>query len=169
MEFYLIRTIEALLTPPGLMIFMMLLGSLLVQYFYRFGSTLVYTGFILLVICSLPVTSKGLFLLLETDPPLTTASLTRPNAEAIIVLSGGRYGGIEFGGETVSTGTLERLRYGAWLQEQTGLPILVSGGNPRGEASAEATLMQQTLLISFKNKARWIEKKSRNTREKCNI
>jgi len=165
MDYYLIRSIEACLTPPGLMLLMMFSGVLLARYYYQLGRSLVLGGFALLLATSLPITSKGLYFLLETDAPLPLSSLEKPSAGAIVVLGGGRYSGQEYGAETVSNVTLERLRYAAFLQQQTGLPLLVTGGNPRGEASSEADLMQHTLINTYKSRARWLDKKSRNTWE----
>ncbi|MDH5408935.1 MAG: YdcF family protein [Gammaproteobacteria bacterium] len=165
MDYYLIRSIEACITPPGLMIIMMFFGVLFARYYYQFGRSMVLGGFFLLLATSLPVTNTGLYFLLETDAPLPRSSFDKSDAEAIVILGGGRYSGEEYGTETTSTQTLERLRYGSFLQEKTGLPLLVTGGNPKGEASSEADLMQQTLISTFKNRAAWLEEKSRNTWE----
>ncbi|MDH5182114.1 MAG: YdcF family protein [Gammaproteobacteria bacterium] len=165
MGYYLIRTIEALLTPPGFMFLLMLLGGIVARRHPHTGRRLAMTGLILLLVCSLPVTSRLLFLQLENTPPLVPAELTTQQAGAIVILGGGRYSGPEYGAETVSVGTLQRLRYGIWLQDQTGLPILVSGGSPQAEPVPEAHLMAQTLQSAFHRKAQWLEEKSRNTQE----
>ncbi len=64
----------------------------------------------------------------------------------LVALGGGTYPEApEYGGDTVSTGSLERLRYAALLYRRSGKPILVSGGNPLGHATAEATQMRSLL------------------------
>ena len=54
---------------------------------------------------------------------------------------------------------------GAGLHRRTGLPILVSGGSPRGRAVSEARLMDRSLREDFGLHARWLENKSDNTHE----
>jgi len=86
---------------------------------------------------------------------------------AIVVLGAGRYNNAPEYGNTDTAGHLAmmRLRYAERLREQTGLPILTSGGRPRGELKAEAELMHDTLKSAFEGLARWTESKSRNTLE----
>ena len=67
--------------------------------------------------------------------------------------------------DTVSAYGLERLRYAALLQRKTGLPILVSGGSPNGEATAEADFMQKVLVEDFRANVKWVERESRTTQE----
>jgi len=167
LEILFIRLIESLLMPPGLMILMMLLGSLLIGRFFLTGKILLIGGFVLLVVASLPVVSGNLLALLEQTPPITAAQLKDRRAQAIVILAGGRYADApEYSGrDSVSKYTLERLRYGAALHRQTGLPILVTGGKPYGRPVAEAELMRQTLENEFKIPVKWIESASANTWE----
>lgn len=169
MNYYLIRTIEALMTPPGLMFVMIFCGFLVGSYFARLGRNLILSGLLLLVVASLPATSLLTYSLLEADPPLSQARLAETKAQAIVILGGGRYPGFEYYKETVSNPALERLRYGAWLHKQTGLPILVTGGSVRGEPVGEARLMAQTLKSSFGVRVKWIEDNSRNTWENARL
>jgi uncharacterized SAM-binding protein YcdF (DUF218 family) len=86
-------------------------------------------------------------------------------ADAIVVLgSGVRLEAPEFGGDTVTTRSLERLRYGAFLHRRTGKPILVTGGAPTGN-SAEARLMRKVLEEEFRVPVAWMEDRSTNTHE----
>jgi uncharacterized SAM-binding protein YcdF (DUF218 family) len=71
----------------------------------------------------------------------------------------------EFGGDTLGRLTLERVRYGAFLARQTGLPVLVAGGAPEEGVRAEAELMREALQREFGVPVRWSEDQSRNTRE----
>ena len=51
------------------------------------------------------------------------------HAKAVVILGGGvRRNAPEYGGDTLATLTLERVRYGARVARLTGLPVLVSGG-----------------------------------------
>lgn len=165
MHYELIRLIEALITPPGLMFVMIFSGFLVGSWFARLGRNLILSGLFLLLIASLPATSLLAYKLLETDPPLNQMNLENTTARAIVILGGGRYAGYEYSKETVSSTTLERLRYGAWLHKQTGLPILLTGGSVRGETLSEARLMAETLTSAFAIRPDWLEEKSRNTWE----
>jgi uncharacterized SAM-binding protein YcdF (DUF218 family) len=100
---------------------------------------------------------------LDQSPPLDVARAS--NAQAIVILGGGtrRYAP-EFGGETLNSLTLERIRYGARLARSTGLPVLVSGGSV-GRAAAEAPLMRSALVNEYGVAVRWTEARSRNTHE----
>ena len=169
MAYYAMRIIESLLTPPGLMFAMILAGFVLGSRFARLGRDLILSGLLLMLIASLPATSLLVYTLLESDPPLNQSAMQHSGAQAIVILGGGRYPGFEYGKETVSPPALERLRYGAWLQQQTGLPILVSGGSVKGEAISEATLMSQTLTASLASRPKWIEGNSINTWENARL
>ena len=84
-----------------------------------------------------------------------------------LLRGGGRYADApEYQGDTVSEPSLERIRYGAWLQRKTKLPILVTGGVVfGGNRPAEAQLMQQVLEQEFLAAVPWVEKQSRTTYE----
>lgn len=60
--------------------------------------------------------------------------------------------------------TLERLRYGARLQQETGKPILVTGGAPY-VGRPEADAMAETLKQDFHAKTIWVEDQSNDTAE----
>jgi uncharacterized SAM-binding protein YcdF (DUF218 family) len=89
------------------------------------------------------------------------------NAQAIVILGGSvRFNALEYGGkDEPGPYTLGRLGYGAWLHEQTGLPILVSGGSPERRPESEASVMARSLRDSFKVRARWTEGESDNTEQ----
>lgn len=61
--------------------------------------------------------------------------------------------------------TLLRLHFGARLAKQTGLPILVSGGNFDARGPALAEVMRRALEEDFGTPVRWVENMSRNTME----
>lgn len=169
MSYYVIRSIEALISPPGLMFMMILSGFLVGSHFARLGRNLILSGLVLLLLASLPATNLLVYTLLESDPPLSQRILADTQAKAIVILGGGRYPGFEFNKETVSNAALERLRYGAWLHQQTNLPVLVTGGSVKGEAVSEAKLMAQTLTASLGVRPEWVEEKSRNTWENAHF
>jgi uncharacterized SAM-binding protein YcdF (DUF218 family) len=88
-----------------------------------------------------------------------------PTGQAIVVLGGGLYPrAVEYGADTVSRRSLERVRYAARLHERTGRPVLVAGGNPGRADSTEAEQMA-IVLREFGVGAQWLENTSGNTRE----
>jgi len=71
----------------------------------------------------------------------------------------------EYAGDTVSSTTLVRLRYGAKLYRDIKKPVLLSGGMPQGHAISEAMQMKKVLEQEFNIPAQWIEEESANTLE----
>lgn len=168
MDILLINIIQTLLLPPGLMILLMLAGYLLAKRMPRTGKFVLFSGFGLLVLASLPIVANFNLRLLEGDTALSPAELAQPSAEAIVILCGGRnFQAPEYNGnDTLSSYPLMRARYGAYLHRQTRLPILVTGGNVyTTTTTSEAELMRQALVEDFHVPVRWIETNSRNTWE----
>ena len=90
-----------------------------------------------------------------------------PAAQAIVVLGGGRHlDAPDFGGDTASAATLERVRYAAKLHRESNLPILVSGGKRDGVGRrSEADIMRGILEQEFGRPVRWVEPDSHDTRQ----
>lgn len=161
------KAVGMIFMPLGVIVVLLILGLLLRRRALRFAVLLSWWAIALLVILSLPITGHFLRALLENSAPALSVSDARLRGRvgAIVVLGAGRAAAPEYGGETVSRGTLERLRYGAWLHRATRLPILVTGGSVFGENVSEAALMQRTLTEDFGVRAAWVESRSRNTYE----
>lgn len=177
------RVVEMLLTPPGIVIALLLLTFLAYLYRHWLGAAILALGIMALVALSLPRTGQWLLAGLEgfAQPPDLVpladkgplASVYAPKAslknppQAIVVLGARRYADApEYDFEdTVGPLGLERLRYAAFLQRKTGVPILVSGGAPGGEQASEAELMKAVLGDDFRANVKWVEGKSRNTAE----
>jgi uncharacterized SAM-binding protein YcdF (DUF218 family) len=160
--FYAKKVIASLLLPPFGPLLLIALGLLLAARRPRLGKGLAWTGVLLAAATTLSPVDM-LVAPLE-EGPLFDAAAAR-GAGAVVILGGGRRSHApEFGGETVNRLTLERLRYGARIARQTGLPVLLAGGTPRGE-QPEALMMQDALERDFGLAARWLETASRDTRE----
>ena len=72
----------------------------------------------------------------------------------------------EYGGEDIPKSLgLERLRYAAYLQRKTGLPIMTSGGVWGSDSVPEAEFMARIIEAEFMGRVRWREGKSRTTWE----
>ncbi|WP_227368065.1 YdcF family protein [Halomonas sp. M20] len=161
----LLHALKYLLLPPLVNALLMLAGLLLWRSHRAFGTSLLVLGLVSLLIFSLPWVSYWLRKGLEPHEPPTRIALQE--AQAIVILGGGRdYATPEFGwGDAPNNATWRRLGYGAWLNRETGLPILVSGGRINDEALAEATLMARALKQAFGLETRWVEERSRTTAE----
>ncbi|NJA90009.1 YdcF family protein [Rhodocyclus tenuis] len=164
--FVLKKLISAIILPPVGPLLLLALG--LWQIGRRrprprlIGWWLAWGGVLSLFALSLP--GVAVWLSGGLSPPSPTREEAR-RAQAIVVLGGGvRRRAEEFGGtDVLGESTLVRLRYGAYLHRQTGLPILVSGGAPEG-GDAEAQVMARTLRDDYGLSARWIEDQSLDTR-----
>jgi uncharacterized SAM-binding protein YcdF (DUF218 family) len=175
--------IEALIVPPGLIVILLLLTFVVYLRSQWLGSALLVISTTVLVVASLPGTGHMLLAGLERyAKPLDLVPMAEhgPQAglfiakdsikdppQAIVVLGSIRYSDApEYDGkDTASALGLERLRYAAYLQRKTGLPILVSGGSPYGEQTAQADFMKSILTDEFKANVKWVERSSRNTLE----
>lgn len=161
------KILTALFLPPAGLLLLAFLGLwLIARNRHRphfFGIMLLSISLTALLALSLPAVGKRLLAALETAPPVTAEQLT--GAQAIVVLGGGLYHqGPEYGGDTVSTYTLERLRYAAKLARQTRLPVLLSGGAPE-HGVPEAQAMREVLSREFGVTPKWTESAARDTAE----
>ena len=163
MTWFTINLISAFLLPPLVFLLPMLSGILLFRH--KLARWLLAVSFALLWLASTPYVAEGGLRLLEAR----TAPLgAHPSAaSAIVILGGGSYfHAPEYAyQDTVSPTTLVRLRYGAKLQRETRLPILVTGGNPVGNTVSEAQQMRASLEQDFQVPVHWTEDTSDNTGE----
>jgi uncharacterized SAM-binding protein YcdF (DUF218 family) len=152
-----------LLLPPTALAGAALAGALLAVRRRAAGIAIVVASMLALLALSTTLVARALMRSLE-PPPLAAAA--RAEAQAIVILAGGRvHASPEWGGDTVSVFTLRRLRYGAQLARDTGLPMLVSGGDPERTGRPEARLMQAVLEREFGQPPRWVEDHSDTTAE----
>ena len=154
-----------LVLPPGLLIVLALIGLALMRSRSRFGAGLVAASVLTLYIFSMPIVGRSLVQSLETPYSDPTRNTT---AGAIVILGGGSGYAPEYGSDTPSAATLERVRYGAHLQRRTGKPILVTGGDPAGHGTPETETMKVALLELQAN-VKWLESASNNTLENATL
>ena len=164
MLFLLKKIVSALILPPASLIMLAFVGLWISRKHPKTGRLLAVLSLITLLILSLPITGNALLQSLETSPPISKSQLK--DIQAIVILGGGKNNEApEFGNEdTVNRWTLQRLRYGAYLQQQTNTPILVTGGAPYG-GRPEADTMAETLQRDFHAKNIWTEGQSKDTAE----
>jgi uncharacterized SAM-binding protein YcdF (DUF218 family) len=162
--FFLKKLLTALVLPPSGPLLLAFAGALTVRRRPRLGGLLLWTGLLTLLALSLAPVSY-LLLRLANDAPAVRMEDAR-TAQAVVVLGGGlRRDAPEYGGDTLNRWTLERVRYGAKLARETGLPVLVAGGSVWGDTATEASVMRAALEREFNVPVRWTEERSRNTRE----
>lgn len=155
---------KAIVLPPTGLLLVALLGLAIIRRHPRGGRILATAAVIALAVLSMPIVARGLVRLLDDSPPLDLA--TAKSAQAIVIPGGGvRRNAVEYGGDTLGRLTLERVRYGARLAKQTRLPVLVTGGSVTGTTVPEAVLMKEALESEYDVKVRWVEDRSRSTRE----
>lgn len=154
--------VTAFLLPPlNLLVLLGLGAGLLSGRHAVLGRRLVWLAAVLLYLVGTSLVGQKLLATLQT--PYRTPDYAA--AQAIVVLGGGVYHDApEYGGDTVRSYSLERLRYAARLQRASGLPLLASGGSPEG-GIAESLAMWETLRTDFGIDTRWVEITSVNTAE----
>ncbi len=169
MSWFMTNVISVFLMPPLSLLLLLLFGIIVSYRQLKLARLLIITSFTLLWIASTPYIAEGALHRLETQTtPLSIQNMkSRPQAAAIVILGAGSYfHAPEYNSQdTVSPETLVRLRYGAKLQREFHLPILVTGGNPLGNHTSEAQQMRNVLEQDFQVPVRWIEGNSDNTFE----
>ncbi len=158
------KALASLLLPPLSLILVAAFGWYLSKRWHKTGIVV-----ICLAVCALLglSTQAGSRLLVE---PLEARSLpladtSHTNAQAIVILGGGRLFAAPEDGERdqPSYASLGRLRHGVRLHRLTRLPVLVSGGSPDGSGESEAAVMARSMKEDFGVSARWVEDASDNT------
>ena len=156
--------LKALVLPPAAPLLIALVGLALLDRSRRLGRLLATVGVLLLVLVSLPAVADFLVRFVDDSPPFDAGQAKA--AQAIVILGGGtKRAAPEYGGDTMSRLTLERVRYGARVARMTGLPVMVVGGRPAPSREPEATIMRAALQDEFGVPVRWSEEQSRNTHE----
>lgn len=159
--------LAALALPPTGLLLLAAGALLLARRRPRLGAAVAGAAVAAVLLLSLPVVAFALMRALEV-PPL--AAQDRAGAQAIVILAGGRhFSAPEWDRVTVGDFTLRRLRYGAHLARATGLPVLVTGGNPDRTGRTESDYMQRLLREEFGIAPRWVESRSRTTRENATL
>lgn len=168
MSWFIANLVSAFLLPPLNLLIVAGIGLWLWNKRPFIARALLITAFAALWVLSTPYVADALMHRLEGAPYSTDTR--KPLADAIVVLGGGTYfNAPEYGGDTVSHETLERLRFAAKLHRETGKPILVSGGMPFGNSASEGQQMRQVLEQEFNVPVKWVEGESDNTLENAHL
>ena len=161
--FELKKLLTALLLPPFNVLILWLLSLFFSLIKCKAAERLcAFFGILILYIVSIPYTAQTLKDSLVTEDRLTLADYKQ--AQAIVLLGGGVRDSKELYAPLASSATqLERLRYAAYLQKETQLPLLISGISPTG--ASEAKVSAQELQAFFNVPTKWLEEKSLTTKE----
>lgn len=166
--------ISVLLLPPGGPLLLALTGAAVWRCRRRLGATLLAVSLLSLWMLSCSATSRWM----ESrwlKPPAALpqdriGSLAGPgeHSTAIVVLGAGRDRlAPEYNRTSLTAVGLERLSYGLWLARRSGLPLGYAGGigwaDDGGPSEAEAA--QLTIRELGATPMRWLETRSRDTRE----
>ena len=157
---------HVVLLPPVCLLLGLLVGLSIIRRKPRAGRALAGVSLGLLLVLFTNAGARLLIAPLEhLAPPLDLARIE--GAGAIVVLAAGRLEHApEYGGNDIPDLTaLARLRYGARLQHQTGLPLLVTGGNASAGHEPKARSMARALREDFRTPVMWVEEASDTTFE----
>ncbi len=156
--------LKAVLLPLGSILVLIGLGLALGRRRRRAGAALVGLAALALLALSLPMTADATIGTLVRHSPLDPAAAGQ--AGAIVILGGGVTANApEYGAPVLTGSSLARCLYGAKLHRDTGLPILVTGGDPLGIGLADGEAMRRFLTSELGIAVRWVETASRDTEE----
>ena len=160
-----------LLLPPASLLLLAGLGLLLAARKKAGGLLLAFVAATLLWLASCQAVAVWLAQkLLPQQTALSVAALKSSGAQAIVVLGSGVHPvAPEYGEPQPSAAATMRLRYGAWLARQTGLPVAFAGGLGWGAASeqvaSEGEVARRAAQQDYDLALRWVDNQSRDTVE----
>jgi uncharacterized SAM-binding protein YcdF (DUF218 family) len=155
---WLLKTLlKDLILPPAGPLLLALLGLLMLKRRPVPARICLIAGIASLWLLSTPIVSDAITRLVERYPPVDLQLAAK--AQAIVILGGGGQRALapEYAGPAAEPLLLERLSYGAYLAQRTGLPVLVTG------FELEARAMHDTLQRNFGIEARWIDSSAYDT------
>ena len=161
--------LTAIAMPPASLLILMLLGVWLMRRRPKLARRVVLLSVISLWVLSTNAFSVWLHDQVIPEYNLVTAKdLKVKSVQAVVVLGGGVATGLPGGDQQLSKTSLERLRLGAQLARQSGLPLVYSGGSGWGakdNSVSEADVAQKVLSDAFDLDLKLKESSSRDTQE----
>lgn len=161
--FELTKIITTIILPPFNVLLLWLFSLLLFRLkFKKLAYLSTFLGISILYLFSIPYTSQKLHDSLVTEDNLTLQDYQ--SAQAIVLLGGGLRDSKEiFAKLATNQVAVERVRYAAFLQKETKLPLLITGSSPNG--TSEAAVMARELAMFFQVPTQWLEEKAKTTKE----
>lgn len=161
--------LTAVVMPPASLLILLVLGSLLIKSNARLARRIILSCVAALWLLSTNVFSVWLHNQVLPDYPTVTAALLKEKSvQAVVVLGAGVVTGLPGGDHQMTRNSLERLRLGAQLARQSGLPLVFSGGSGWGAKDisvSEAEVAEAVLLNAFGMRLNLKESSSRDTQE----
>lgn len=161
--------LTAVVMPPASLLILIVLGSLLIKSNAKLARRIILSCVALLWLLSTNGFSVWLHnLVIPEFPPVSAQVLKEKSVQAVVVLGGGVVTGLPGGDQQVSRTSLERIRLGAQLARQSGLPLVLSGGSGWGAKDAsvsEAEVAEAVLHNAFGMRLNFKESISRDTQE----
>jgi len=155
---------KSLISPIGAMIILLIAAISLSKRSSNYLRYSLVGCLAILLLASNPRATLWLGGMIDDVKPLDHSQIAE--AQAIVVLGSGRARNApSFGGDALNAVGLQRVRYGAKLQRETGLPLYTSGGKLPQEQLSEAELMGNAITDEFGAKVAGLEKHSKTTRE----
>ena len=157
------REAKLLLLPPLVCLLPALVGLGVQRRRPRLGRGLVAVGLLSLWFLCSPFVGTRVLDLLQVDTPLAPSTALPGDAVIVVLAAGSEPRAAEYGGPTVDSRTLVRLRYGCRLAKRSGLPMLVSGGSSWSGMPPLAEIMAGVARDDFGVEVRYLESRSLNT------
>ena len=167
--FTVARVLQFLLLPPAGCLLLMAFGFFVIRGWRMLGRLFIAAGFVLLYLVSIgPVTDALLKPLEAGFPPLRVAR-AKPEAGAVVVLSGGvrDLSWLELSPAPSET-SLERLVAGVMLAQKNRVPLVLVGGSgdPSKDGVSEARAMAGVASeLGMRGGTIIVEERARNTLE----
>ena len=161
--------LTAVVMPPASLLILLVLGSLLIKSNARLARRIILSCVAALWLLSTNVFSVWLHNQVVPEYPTVKAALLKEKSvQAVVVLGAGVVTGLPGGDQQMTRHSLERLRLGAQLSRQSGLPLAFSGGSGWGAKDtsvSEAGVAEAVLLNAFGTRLNLKESSSRDTQE----
>jgi uncharacterized SAM-binding protein YcdF (DUF218 family) len=161
--------LTAVVLPPASLLILIVVGSLLIKSNARLARRIILSCVAALWLLSTNGFSVWLHdLVIPKYPTVSAEVLKEKSVQAVVVLGAGVVTGLPGGDQQMSRTSLERLRLGAQLSRQTGLPLAFSGGagwGARDNSVYEAEVADAVLLNAFGMRLNFKESSSRDTRQ----
>ncbi len=154
--------------PPGLFFSIWCFGWLARKRWPRIGRCLRFTAGALLLVASIPLFASWAIGTLQHEPALEGPL---PEGVGAVVVLGGDFlpYAPEFQDGRVGALTLQRLRYGAHLVRENGLPMLVTAGKQREDDVSGGRAMALCLEQDFGIPGAWVEDRAVDTLENARL
>jgi uncharacterized SAM-binding protein YcdF (DUF218 family) len=161
--------LTAIVMPPASLLILIVLGSLLIKSNAKLARRIILSCVAVLWLLSTSGFSVWMHNLVIPEYPIVSAEvLKEKSVQAVVVLGGGVVTGLPGGDQQMSRTSLERLRLGAQLSRQSGLPLVFSGGSGWGAKDtsvSEAGVAEVVLLNAFGISLNFKDSSSRDTQE----